>query len=267
MFAYLFNIKDWDIQVCHTSTHMNRVHTLLSGLHLSSQGHHKTHLSDIFGLIIDHVINNLRMKHIALLAGTCRSLRVLTTDELLLSYVFTCIPARNALETRSFFLIPRKVALHETSKSRYSQHEAFICAMKRNFGLDRFRHAVSKRREQTVKRRQREQIRMDLKVANADRRRQLLINAMAMVALPQEFADIEVHTIRFIHLIPQTTPENEELQLELLVERLCWRFYLRTYTDFVDRVRQRLHLAGWYPGLTREIADEFDHPDVWPWLQ
>ena len=111
--------------------------------------------------------------------------------------------------------------------------------MKRYCGLEQFRHAVSKRREQNAKRYQRALIRSVIRRANADRRRQLVINALAVVALPQVFGEIEVHTIRFIHLLPQTTPENEELQLELLVERLCWRFYLRTYTDFSDRVSPR----------------------------
>jgi hypothetical protein len=246
---------------------MNRVHALLALLTLSSQGHNKTQLSDVFGLVVDQVVKNLSLQHIALLAGTCRSLRVLTTDELLLSYLLTLMPGKNAKNTRSFFLLPRYFQLQNISQSRYSQSGAFEGAMKRYSGLEKFRHAVSKRREQNAKRYQRALIRAVIRRANADRRRQLVINALAVVALPQVFGEIEVHTIRFIHLLPQTTPENEELQLELLVERLCWRFYLRTYTDFSDRVSQRIQVTGWYPGLAREIADEYDHPDSWPWLE
>jgi hypothetical protein len=246
---------------------MNRVHALLAQLTLSSQGHNKTQLSDVFGLVIDHVVKNLGLYHIASLAGTCRSLRVLTTDELLLSYLLTLVGGKNAKDTRSFFLLPRYVSLQNISQSRYSQSEAFQGAMQRYGGLEKFRHAVVKRREQNAKRIERALIRAVIMRANADRRRQLVINALAVVELPQVFGQIEVHTIRFIHILPQTTPENEELQLELLVERLCWRYYLRTYTDFSDRVSQRIEVTGWYPGLTREIADEYDLPDSWPWLE
>jgi adenylate kinase family enzyme len=246
---------------------MNRVHALVAGLNRSSSYSNKTGLIDMLGLIIEPLIRNLELGHVALLARTCQSLRVLTTNDQLLHFLFQYLPPKNAIETRLVFHVPRGVALQEVAKSRYSQQEAFLYAMKKYQGLEEFRRAVLKRKTVSDKRREKARVRQELARANVRRREELVNNAILVVGLPQTFLQIRVLSIRFIHILPQTTTENEELQLELLVERLCWRYYLHEQTDFLERVKQRIENVGWYPELSSEMEDEFERPEVWPWLE
>jgi hypothetical protein len=250
-------------------TSLIRVHALLSGLigQRHSKDSNKTRLPDMLSIIIDPMIRYLDLGHIALLARSCRSLRVLTSDDQLLYFLLQYIPSKNSQDTRRRFLIPRKVELHRVGQCRYSQQHAFVYAMNAHAGLKGFRLAVVKRRALIDRRRERIKIRQATAFANANRRRQLVIDAMEVVGLPQTFMQIRVHTIRFIHITPPTTPNNEAILLGLLIEHLCWRYYLREYTDFQDRVTQRVELMGWYPGLASDIEDEFVRPLVWPWLE
>jgi hypothetical protein len=250
-------------------TSLIRVHALLSGL--SGQRHpkdsSKTRLPNMLSIILDPMIRHLDLSHVALLARSCRSLRVLTSDDQLLYFLLQYLPSKNSQDTRCRFLIPRKVELHRVAQCRYSQQHAFVYAMKAYSGLEGFRDAVVKRRALVDRRRARIRMRQATELAHANRRTQLVIDAIEVVGLPQTFLQIRIHTIRFIHVTPPTTPDNEEIQLGLLIERLCWRYYLREYTDFKDRVLQRVEIMGWYPGLAGDIEDEFVRPLVWPWLE
>jgi hypothetical protein len=250
-------------------TDMICVHNLLAGLSGQSRPKYSgtTQLLNVLSIIIDPMIQQLDLSHIDLLARSCRSLRVLTSDERLLYFLFQYIPSRNSQDTRRLFLIPRNIELHCVARCRYSQQHAFVYAMKTYSGLEGFRCAVVKRRAMVEKRRVGMRRRQAIERAHVHRRTQLVIDAIEMVGLPQTFLQIQVHTIRFIHIQPQTTPETEQLQLGILMEHMCWKYYLHNHTDFKDRVRQRIDIMGWYPGLTRDIEDEFVQPAVWPWLQ
>jgi hypothetical protein len=250
-------------------TDLIRVHTLLSGIKggRCPESTNKTRLLDIFSMIIDPMIRHFDLCNVALLASSCRSLRVLTSDERLLFFILHLLPSKNAQDTRRRFLTPRKIKLENVALHRYSQQHAFVHAMTTYSGLEGFRRAVTKRRESTNRRRERERQLIAYQCNLRQRRRKLVTDAIHVVGLPLTFWDVHVHTIRFVYDLHTFTPANEELHLNRLIEGICWSHYLDAHTDFKDRVRQRRDMMGYYPGLARDIEAEFDRPVVWPWLE
>jgi hypothetical protein len=247
---------------------MIRVHTLLSGIKggRCPGNANKTELLDILSMIIDPMIRHLNLCHVALLANSCRSLRVLTSDEQLLHFLIHLLPSKNAQETRHRFLIPRKIKLEHMSLHRYSQQHAFVYAMQTYHGLEGFRREVVRRRAMLTTRRERATQLLQYQSRQRERRRQLVADAMRVVGLPMTFWDVHIHTIRFVYDVA-ITPEQEEFHLIHLIENICWKHYLDACTDFKDRVKARIDLFGYYPGLSRDIQQEFVRPLVWPWLE
>jgi hypothetical protein len=192
---------------------------------------------------------------------------MLTTDVQLLHFVFGRIPSQNARDTRRRFFIPKKITLERVSMYRYSQQHAFMHAMQTYSGLEAFRYAVARRRVMADRRRERARVAQAILIAHTNRRRQLVKDAIEVVQLPQTYLQIQVHCIRFVHIMRPTTHEHEEFLLSVLIERVCWVYYLETHTDFGDRVKQRIELMGYYPGLQSDIEDEFTRPLSWPWLE
>jgi hypothetical protein len=248
-------------------TSLIRVHTQLSGLAGQRRPQDSNMLLNVLGMIIDPMLRHLDLQHVSLLARTCQTLRVLTSDEQLLYFILQFLPLKNAQDTRRMFLIPRIIALDRVAVARYSQQHAFVHAMKTHSGLEGFRRAAAERRAMVDRRRARARVREALLECARLRRRKLFTAGLEVMGLPYPILHFPLPiNVRFLTDFQNITFENEDFMLSVLLEALCWEHYLHEFTDFKDRVKQRVEIMGPYPGLTNDIQDEFTRPVVWPWL-
>lgn len=227
-----------------------------------------------FDMVMDQVLQYVDLQHVALLARSCESMRALTTNVELLSYVLRLVRQRNAFETRRTFLLSRQITLHPTSRARYSQTHAFDVAMQTHGGLEKFRCAVWRRRQLTEHRRVVAEDRIKDRIRTRLRRIRMVTEALSIAGLPHMVhisapytaTHIQAAMVMFLNL-PFSSDENEEFHINMMLEKCCWHHFLKFHTDFDARVQQRMEITGNYPGINRDIASEFERPDMWPWMQ
>jgi hypothetical protein len=262
--------KSGDEPIVHTQqTTMSDVHDLVNALTPNRENHPKgsSQLLYMLNVFIDQLLPYLDIKHVALLASSCKSFRVLTTNLRVLDYVFKLMPPLNAVNTRKLFLVPRQVKLVPIGRHRYDQVDSFVRSMNQHGGLENFRGAVTKRRHQTKMLREGVRVRKLYLQTHRIRRAGLVEDALDVVGL--DFLGLvgrfNACFLLFVNRLP-TSPAHEEFLLAALIEKICWNHYLLYYTEFKQRCADRVEMMGEYPGLERDIASEFEKPEVWPWL-
>ena len=253
-------------------TALTRVHAMVSRLGTDVP---PAAFLNFFGVVMDQVLQHMDLESVAMLARSCKSLRVLTTDVELLSYVLQLVRQRNAFETRRTFMLSRSIPLCRTSRARYSQTYAFDVAMQAHGGLDEFRYAVSKRRKLITRRRDMAEARIQFHIRVRLRRIRMVTEALEVAGLPHmarintpNTTETHMQTAMVMFLnTPFLSNGREEFHINRMLEQFCWEHFLKFHTDFDTRVQQRIDIVGTYPGIGRDIADEFQRPDVWPWMQ
>jgi hypothetical protein len=226
-------------------------------------------LLQILSSVIENVATHLQLSHIALLARTNKALRVFVNDACLLSYILGFTPLLNSEETRIRFLIPRTVPLRLITKARYSQTYGLELAIQAHGGLKSFKTAWLKRRKQTMRRRDKAALVLEDKYRTRLRRIALVQQGLATCGLGHVVPNVRRHLpfARFIQDVANVSLEREEIHLNIVVANVCWDYYLLNHTNYTDRVEERVAMMGYYPGLIHDIMSEFDHPEVWPWLE
>jgi hypothetical protein len=243
------------------------VHGSLVGLSLTHQG--GIGVLDILSSVLEHVAPHLHMRHVALIAQTNKALRVFVNDVCLLRYILGFTPLLNSKETRTRFLIPRTVPLRLITKARYSQTHGLELAIQSHGSLNGFKTAWLERREKTRRRREKELRLLQEKYRKRLRRIALVQQGLTTVGLGHVVPNVQRHFpyAMFIHNVANVPIEREELHLSIVIENVCWDHYLLNHTNYTERIRERLEIMGHYPGLVNDIMSEFEHPEVWPWLE
>lgn len=248
-------------------TELTRIHEILIGLEdgvVSCRPH--VSLVQIFRLVIDQLTPHLDISTIGIIARTCKSLSVMTSDVTFLDYLLRLIPSSNSEQTRRRFLIPRTAPICRISRGLYSQSDSLHLAIQKYGGMNEFRYAVEKRRIMTIKRRNQKRERL-LQATIARMRRSIMVtDAMEVLGLPADTHLLYPPAILFINNIPPIPMILAEIRLARIVETVCWLFYLRNYTDFYEACETRREIMGDYPGLTRDVSDDYEKPLKWPWL-
>ena len=246
------------------------VHELVNGLDdaVVPGGSHKgvSHLNLLLRVVLDHLMPHLDISSIGMMARTCKSLRVMTSNGTLLDHLLLLLPQINSEQTRRRFLIPRSVALRRISRGVYSQPHGLKLAIDKYGGMDGFRKAVQKRHTLTIKRRKLVYDRYVQKLVTRANRLTVVSDAFEVVGLPPGTHLSYPAAILFVNNIPAVNIEIEDYRLSRIVECACWLYYLHHYTDFCERCESRREIMGDYPGLERDILQEYDKPLVWPWL-
>jgi hypothetical protein len=216
-------------------------------------------------VVMDQIMSRLNLHTVGMLAQTCSSLRIMTTDVHLLDYILHLIPGKNSEDTRRVFQIPRSIPLSRISRGLYSQAYSFHSAIQKYGGMNAFRDAVDSRRLVTRKRREITRARMTIAQALRDRREKLVTDAVLVLRLPPA-SRFHPSASLFINNVPPVMVHQEEVRLAFVIDRVCWMHYLVTYTDFTDKYEALQDVMGEYPGILRDVMDQFARPDVWPWL-
>ena len=94
----------------------------------------------------------------------------------------------------------------------------------------------------------------------------MVTDAMAVLGLPANTHLIYAPAILFVNNVPPVPEWMEEHQLEIIVENVCWLYYLSTYTDFREQCEIRGDMMGEYPGLVRDVLQDYAKPPIYPWL-
>ena len=105
-------------------------------------------------------------------------------------------------------------------------------------------------------------------VANAARmkRSDMVKDAMAVLGLPSNTHLIYAPVVLFVNNVPPVPEWMEEHHLALIVENICWLYYLNNYTDFYEARELRREVMGDYQGLVRDVLQDYAKPSIYPWL-
>jgi hypothetical protein len=220
----------------------------------------------LFRIVMDQLVPHLDLSAIGVMARTCKSLRVMTSDGIFLRYILRLLPQSNCKETRRRFLIPSSMPLCRIARGVYSQSCSLLRAIETHGGMDGFRTAVAKRRIVTIKRRKMSHDRFLLVLVARKRRMTMLTDAMEVLGLPHSAHMSYPPSMLFVNNVPPIPLEIEEFRLSRIVECVCWCHYLRSYTNFHEACETRREVMGDYPGLERDVVEEYDRPEAWPWL-
>lgn len=255
-------------QVDTTKMSLTRVHDHLTNF--TPNHHDGVGILQVFSSVLEHVAPHLRLSHVALLASCCKTLRLMVTEVGVLHYLLRFIHPLNAHDTRQRFLIPRSVPLCRVSQNRYSQTHGLEIAIRTHGDLHGFKTAWMERREKTKRRREKAlKLRQD-RHRRRLRRITLVQEGLATCGLGHVIPGLGRHRpyAMFIHdNLADVSPDREEFHLNIVIEHICWDYYLANYTNYIERIKERVEVMGNYPGLMRDIMSEFDRPDAWPWLE
>jgi hypothetical protein len=240
-------------------------HAVLTNLnHQGSLG-----LLQILSSVVENVAPHLHLSHIALLARSCKALRVFVNDVGLLHYMLGFGPSLNSKDTRRRFLIPRAIPLRLVAKACYSQSYGLELAIQAHGGLKNFKNAWLKRREKTMRRRENAEKRLREKYRIRLRRIALVQRGLVTVGLGHIAPNLTRHIPygMFIHNVANVSLAREDFHLSIVIENISWDYYLVNHTNYIERIRERIEVMGNYPGLVGDIISEYTHPEVWPWLE
>jgi hypothetical protein len=216
-------------------------------------------LLQLLAHILEGVCSVLSLADIAKLSCCCKPLRPLLQNAEGVYYILQHIRPINSRKTKKTFLLSASTHLLKIGRGRYSQPNAFALAMLKHKDMTQFRHVAKLRRIYQIKK-------AALLLLQVERAR-MLQYALVALHLPANLAFTSREGMHFrIHCM-QCPDTMLDVLLSNCVEGICFRWFLMHYTDYRARLDDHVEVFGFYEGVSGIIAQAYERPEVWPWLQ